>query len=47
MSLQSQMLWSREEFETLMEIAPPELIPLDDEEMFQRFLEVSRELATS
>jgi len=44
-SLQSQMLWSREEFETLMEIAPPELIPLDDEEMFQRFLDVSRELA--
>jgi hypothetical protein len=39
------MLWSREEFETLMEIAPPELIPLDDEEMFQRFLDVSRELA--
>ena len=44
-SLQAQMLWSREEFETLMEIAPPELIPLDDEEMFQRFLDVSRELA--
>jgi hypothetical protein len=44
-SLQSQMLWSREEFEALMEIAPPELIPLDDEEMFQRFLDVSRELA--
>jgi hypothetical protein len=46
-SLQSQMLWSREEFETLMEIAPPELIPLDDEEMFQRFLDVSRELAAT
>lgn len=46
-SLQAQMLWSREEFETLMEIAPPELIPLDDEEMFQRFLDVSRELATT
>ncbi len=44
-SLQAQMLWSREEFETLMEIAPPELLPLDDEEMFQRFLDVSRELA--
>lgn len=44
-SLQAQMLWSREEFETLMEVAPPELIPLDDEEMFQRFLDVSRELA--
>jgi hypothetical protein len=46
-SLQSQMLWSSSEFESLMEISPPELIPLDDEEMFQRFLEVSRELATS
>lgn len=46
-SLQSQMLWSSEEFESLMEISPPELIPLDDEEMFQRFLDVSRELATS
>jgi hypothetical protein len=46
-SLQAQMLWSRQEFETLMEIAPPELIPLDDEEMFQRFLDVSRELATT
>jgi hypothetical protein len=46
-SLQAQMLWSREEFETLMEIAPPELIPLDDEEMFQRFLDVSRELAAT
>jgi hypothetical protein len=46
-SLQSQMLWSSSEFESLMEIAPPELIPLDDEEMFQRFLDVSRELATS
>jgi hypothetical protein len=46
-SLQSQMLWSREEFETLMEISPPELIPLDDEEMYQRFLDVSRELAAT
>ena len=46
-SLQSQMLWSSSEFESLMEISPPELIPLDDEEMFQRFLDVSRELATS
>ncbi|TNC71628.1 hypothetical protein [Rubellimicrobium roseum] len=46
-SLQSQMLWSSEEFESLMEIAPPELLPLGDDEMFQRFLDVSRELATS
>ena len=46
-SLQSQMLWSSSEFESLMEISPPELIPLDDEEMFHRFLDVSRELATS
>ncbi len=44
-SLQSTMLWADSEFEALRGIEPPELIPLDDEEMFQRFLDVSRELA--
>ena len=44
-SLQSTMLWSQSEFEALRGIEPPELIPIDDEEMFQRFLDVSRELA--
>jgi hypothetical protein len=43
-SLSSEMLWSASEFEALMSLSAPELLPLDPE-TFDAFRDVSRELA--